>query len=76
MRTHLRSATQTNTKQSTQPLAQIRPDIKQGGFGLTSQMLAAPAALLVAIREFQEWLAKIPLDFLWLFSGSTLQFFS
>ena len=39
-------------------LAQLRVGIKQGGFGLTSQKLVAPAALLVATREFQQWLTQ------------------
>ena len=52
-------------------LAQIRLGIKQGGFGLTSQKLVAPAALLVAIRDFQRWLAQRPFDLPWWPSGST-----
>jgi hypothetical protein len=47
-------------------LAQLRLGIKQGGFGLTSQKLVAPAALLVATREFQQWLTQMSFDLVWL----------
>jgi hypothetical protein len=36
-------------------LRQIRLGIKQGGFGLTSGLLTAPAASYVALREFRQW---------------------
>ena len=36
-------------------LKQCRLGIKQGGLGLTSATLAAPAALHVALREFRSW---------------------
>ena len=36
-------------------LQQIRLGIKQGGFGLTSGLLTAPAASYVALREFRQW---------------------
>ena len=42
-------------------LAQLRLGIKQGGFGLTSQKLVAPAALHVATR-----FAQINFDLPWL----------
>ncbi len=43
-------------------LNQLRLSIKQGGFGLTSQELVAPAALLVPIRDFHQWLASTAFD--------------
>ena len=43
-------------------LAQLRLGIKQGGFGLTSQKLVSPAALLVATREIQQWLTQMNFD--------------
>ena len=43
-------------------LAQLRLGIKQGGFGLTSQKLVDPAVLLVATREFQQWLTQMNFD--------------
>ena len=36
-------------------LQQCRLGIKQGGMGLTSAVLIAPATLHVALREFQTW---------------------
>ena len=39
-------------------LRQLRLGIKQGGFGLTSQALIAPAALYVALQHFASWLSK------------------
>jgi hypothetical protein len=36
-------------------LQQCRLGIKRGGMGLTSAVLIAPAALHVALREFQTW---------------------
>ncbi len=47
-------------------LAQLRLGIKRGGFGVTGQKLVAPAALLVATREFQQWLTQMNFDFPWL----------
>ena len=38
-----------------QALRQIRLGIKQGGIGLTSGLLTAPAASYVALREFRQW---------------------
>jgi hypothetical protein len=38
-----------------QALQQCRFGIKQGGLGLTSATLVAPAALYVALRQFREW---------------------
>ena len=38
-------------------LCQSRLGIKQGGFGMTSQNLIAPAALFVALRDFNKWLS-------------------
>ena len=39
----------------TQALQQCRLGIKQGGLGLTSAYMVAPAALYVALREFRAW---------------------
>ena len=39
-------------------LRQLRLGIKQGGFGLTSQALIAPAALYVALTNFSSWLCN------------------
>jgi len=38
-------------------LCQSRLGIKQGGFGMTSQHLIAPAAFFVALRDFNPWLS-------------------
>jgi hypothetical protein len=51
-------------------LTQLRLSIKQGGFGLTSQELVAPAALFVATRDFHQWLAGTAFDLPWLPGGS------
>ncbi len=51
-------------------LTRLRLSIKQGGFGLTSQELVAPAALYVAIRDFHQWLANTAFDLPWLPGGS------
>ena len=50
-------------------LTQLRLSIKQGGLGLTSQALMAPAALFVAIRDFHQWLAGTAFDLPWLPGG-------
>jgi hypothetical protein len=52
-------------------LAQLRLGIKRGGFGLTSQKLVAPAVLLVAIRDFKQWLVPMSLVLSWSQSAST-----
>ncbi len=36
-------------------LQQLRLGIKQGGMGLTSAEMVAPAALYVSLREFRRW---------------------